>query len=175
MNHRVTSKDQILDVAADIALKDGIDSLSVRKVATACGIAVGSVYNYCKNKEELTRAVMERFWDRVLKDQDKLFFKGISFTDFLERYYALIYGRLSDYDDSWVAAMSVEYPSEKIIPFMLSVLEEDNRVDRSIWNMELTEEIFCDNVFVNLLALLRSGESGCRFYIFLLEHLLYNV
>lgn len=175
MNHRVTSKDQILDVATDIALKEGIDCLSVRKVAAACGIAVGSVYNYCKNKDELSKAVTDRFWDRVLQDQDRLLIEGSSFTDFLERYYSLILGRIAGYDDSWLGAMSASVPSGKVIPIMLKVLRGDRRVDQSIWNMELSEEIFCENVFVNMLALLRSGENNCRFYIFLLEHLLYRV
>lgn len=173
MNHRVTTKESILDVATDIALREGIDSLSVRKVANACGIAVGSVYNYCKNKEELSLAVTERFWSRVFADHEQLSVMGMGFTDFLERYYSMLYGRLRGYDASWLRELSMEVPSRTAVPVMKHVLLEDGRVNRAIWNMELNEDVFCEYVFVNMMALLRSGEDNCRFFIYLLEHLLY--
>ena len=50
MNQRVTSTDLILEKALLIAKREGVDKLSIRKLATACGIAVGSVYNYYPDK-----------------------------------------------------------------------------------------------------------------------------
>ena len=35
MNHRVTSKDTILEKAMEIALSQGIDKVSIRKIANA--------------------------------------------------------------------------------------------------------------------------------------------
>ena len=43
MNKRVTSKDKILEKALLIAKKEGVDNLSIRKLASACDIAIGSV------------------------------------------------------------------------------------------------------------------------------------
>ena len=40
--------------------------------------------------------------------------------------------------------------------------------------MELNQEAFVDYVFSNLIALLQTGESNCRFFLYLLEHLLYD-
>ena len=54
------------------------------------------------------------------------------------------------------------------------VLARDERVRGDIWNMELNKDAFCDYVFTNFFALLRAGESNCRFFLFLLEHLLYK-
>ena len=55
-----------------------------------------------------------------------------------------------------------------------AVLEEDDRVIGSIWNMELNQNAFCEYVLNNIVALIRNGESNCRFFILLLEHLLYD-
>lgn len=175
MNRRVTSQDKILETATEIALREGIDQLSIRKVAKACGIAVGSVYNYCNDKNALNHAVTERFWDSIFENQEQLYAPGMDFTQFLERYYQFLFGRLSVYDNSWLREMNVNVPGRTAVPMMQKVLANDRRVNHSIWNMELNEDAFCEYVFVNMMALLRAGENNCRFFIFLLEHLLYNV
>ena len=41
---QVIDKDKLIDQAYSIAAREGISALSVRKLAAACGIAVGSVY-----------------------------------------------------------------------------------------------------------------------------------
>ena len=61
MNKRCTTTDKILEQALLIAKKEGIDKLSIRKLASACGIAIGSVYNYYPDKDTLVTAVAENF------------------------------------------------------------------------------------------------------------------
>lgn len=175
MNHRVTTKEQILEQAMAIAVREGVDSVSIRKLASACGIAIGSVYNYYPNKEALITAVSEQFWNGILLDQEKLYRNGMGFTIFLEQYYSYLYGKLARYDKSWLAQMNGSAPEKNAIRLLRRVLAEDGRVNGSIWNMELNEDTFCEYVLINLMALLRAGENNCRFFIFLLEHLLYDV
>ncbi len=174
MNHRVTSQEQILEQAMQIAVREGVDRVSMRKLASACGIALGSVYNYYPNKEALITAVSEKFWNAILLDQEKLYRRGMRFTLFLEQYYNYLCGRLARYDKSWVAEMDQRAPQKEALRMLRQVLAEDAQVDRAIWNMELSEDAFCSYVWINLMALLRAGENNCRFFIFLLEHLLYD-
>ena len=54
------------------------------------------------------------------------------------------------------------------------ILKEDELVNPSIWNMEFMQENFCRYVFNNIMALLQSGETNCRFFIYLLDNLLYE-
>ena len=174
MNHRVTSKDTILEKAMEIALSSGIDKVSIRKISSACGITIGSVYNNYKDKESLITDIAEGFWQDIFKDQEQLYREGMPFTMFLEQYYILLYGRLSPYDKSWLKEMEGRIPEKTAIPIMRKVLDKDTRINGSIWNMELNEDAFCEYVFINIMALLRAGENNCRFFIFLLEHLLYD-
>ena len=52
-NQQVIDKDKLIDQAYSIAAREGISALSVRKLAAACGIAVGSVYMYFPTKADL--------------------------------------------------------------------------------------------------------------------------
>jgi AcrR family transcriptional regulator len=175
MNRRVTSKEQILDRAMEIAVEEGVDAVNIRRLSATCGISIGSVYNYFKDKEAIIREVSERFWSGILADQDKVYRPGMEFTTFLEQYYRYLYGKLVRYDKSWLMGMSGRSPEKDAIALLQKAIEEDRRVNRSIWNMDLNQDAFCEYVMTNIMALLRAGETNCRFFIFLLEHLLYHV
>lgn len=176
MRQKCTSKEEIEKAAFEIAVRDGLDRVSIRKLAGACGIAVGSMYNYYPDKEALIDAVAEAFWGKILQDQEKLYRRGMGFTAFLEQYYSFLYSRLLHYDRSWLTQMNRKKSKlQETMQLFALVLEEDARVNPAIWNMELNRESFLNYVFVNLTALLQAGEKNCRFFIYLLEHLLYSV
>lgn len=174
MNKRVTSTDKILEQALLIAKREGVDKLSIRKLSTACGIAIGSVYNYYPDKETLVTAVAEQFWNPIFADQGKLYHPNIGFTRFLEQYYSYLYAKMSPYDRSWVRDLDGKIPMEDTMKLFLRILKEDEQVNHSIWNMEFQPEDFCRYVFKNIMALLQAGEINCRFFIYLLENLLYE-
>lgn len=68
MSKRVIDKDKLIDQAYAIAAREGISALSVRKLAGACGIAVGSVYMYFPTKADLMAAVFTRFFGQAFFD-----------------------------------------------------------------------------------------------------------
>ncbi len=175
MRQKVTSREKILEAAMEIAVREGVDHVSIRKLAKGCGIGLGSMYNYYPDKDALIRAVSETFWNHILRDQDKLYRSGIGFTMFLEQYYGFLYGRLAQYDTGWLSRINQDSKQrENAIGLLKEVLEQDERVNPVIWNMELNQDAFVEYVFVNLMALLQAGENNCRFFLFLLEHLLYD-
>ena len=53
MNPTVTSKEEIIAACQKIAKERGLEAISIRSVASECGMAVGSVYNYFSSKSEL--------------------------------------------------------------------------------------------------------------------------
>ena len=174
MKQKVTTREAILEHALAIAKREGLDQVSIRKLAKECGIAVGSMYNYYPDKQTLINAVSQDFWSTLIKDQDRLYREGMGFTFFLDQYYMFLYAKLSDYDRSWLKEMDQGTKNQTVLLFK-SVLDNDDRVNQSIWNMELNQDIFCNYVLTNIIALLRAGGNDCRFFVFLLEHLLYDV
>lgn len=68
-NRPVISKEQILEAAYEIATTKGLGALSIRAVAAACGVAVGTVYNSYPTKSDLVNDVVGRFWQRAFSDR----------------------------------------------------------------------------------------------------------
>ena len=53
MTKQVIDTESLIDAAYAIASRDGISALSARKVALACGVAIGSVYAHHPTKDAL--------------------------------------------------------------------------------------------------------------------------
>ena len=64
-------EDRILQAARKRLLDKELSSFSLREVAADCGIAVGTIYNYFKDKESLMAAVMVQDWKDALEDARK--------------------------------------------------------------------------------------------------------
>ena len=62
----------ILDKAREILLSQGYEALAMRRVAAACHVAVGTVYNYFPSKDMLVAQVILADWRTVLGRMDRL-------------------------------------------------------------------------------------------------------
>lgn len=56
-------KQLILQEAENLLFNEGYASISIRKIAKECGIAVGTIYNYFPTKKELIVTMMSDFWE----------------------------------------------------------------------------------------------------------------
>ena len=65
MNTIITSRDEILKNSSKLIQQQGWIAVNIRSVAKACGISVGSVYNYFGSKEELVNATVESIWHEI--------------------------------------------------------------------------------------------------------------
>jgi AcrR family transcriptional regulator len=59
------TRDGILDAAARVLEKEGVDGLSMRRVADELGTGPASLYWHVRNKDELLQLLFERFNDEV--------------------------------------------------------------------------------------------------------------
>ena len=65
MNVVVTSREEILKNSLKLIQRQGWSSVSIRAVAAACGVSVGSIYNYFDSKAELVSATVESVWCEI--------------------------------------------------------------------------------------------------------------
>lgn len=65
MNRAVTSKEEILGASRELIRRQGWSAVSVRSVASACGVSVGTIYNHFGSKEELVGETVESVWREV--------------------------------------------------------------------------------------------------------------
>ena len=57
---------QLLDATETILDKEGIDGLTITKVAKEAGCSVGSLYHHFQDKQTIVYAVLDRLTDEVL-------------------------------------------------------------------------------------------------------------
>ena len=76
MNTVVTSKEQILQTSRELIRQQGCSTVSIRLVAAACGVSVGSIYNYFDSKAELVGATVESVWCEIFhRPEDEAVFR----------------------------------------------------------------------------------------------------
>lgn len=105
MRKQVIDPEKLVSQAYAIASRDGISALSVRKVAAACGIAVGSVYGYFPTKADLTAAVLTRFFEENLSGELCAVRPGERFTSYVRRFRETLCAVRSDMSVDWFAEM----------------------------------------------------------------------
>jgi AcrR family transcriptional regulator len=57
----------IIEAAENIIANDGIDSLSIRKIAKQIEYSPATIYHYFKDKEEILNLVMQKGYSKILK------------------------------------------------------------------------------------------------------------
>lgn len=62
MNTVVTSREAILNISKELIREQGWAALNIRAVAAACGVSVGSIYNYYGSKSDLIASTVESVW-----------------------------------------------------------------------------------------------------------------
>jgi AcrR family transcriptional regulator len=65
MNTVVTSKEEILKTSRELIRQKGWSAVNIRSVAAACGVSVGSIYNYFDSKAALVGAAVESIWCEI--------------------------------------------------------------------------------------------------------------
>jgi len=75
-------RELILNEAKKILYNEGYSSISIRRIAKECDIAVGTIYNYFPTKKELIVEMMTNFWEEyfynietILSSQENFYAK----------------------------------------------------------------------------------------------------
>ena len=67
MNTVVTSREDILKTSRELIQRQGWSAINIRSVAAACGVSVGSIYNYFNSKAALVSATVESVWCEIFR------------------------------------------------------------------------------------------------------------
>lgn len=168
MNTIVTSKEDILKASRELIQQQGWPAINIRCVAAACGVSVGSIYNYFDSKAALLGATVESVWWEIfhgLKD-------GAVFED-TQSCIIWMYGQMEygckQYPGFFTLHSFGFLQEEKaqgkqrmqqawghILDGLCSVLKRDARIRPDAFTEQFTAEQFADVLFSLMLsALLR--------------------
>lgn len=162
VNLTITSKEEILKAGRMIAQEKGLNAINMRSVATECNIALGTLYNYYSNKEELVLAVIESIWKDIFHIKECK--KDISFLDFVAFILSCLKDSKEKYPNFFVSHSMILESKIKddakdrmnncfthIKGMMLSVLENDKTIESSCFSNSFSKNEFVSFVFSNIL------------------------
>lgn len=187
MNNPAISKEELLDTAEKIVIRDGLSKLNMRNVAVECNISVGCIYNYYSSKSELVFALIERFWNRVFHTFTLSEESNRNFVLFLEEMYHPMIVGLEGFTSEFLNQISAlnlaertsgrkmeEYYWVHIKSEMLKVLHQDQSINSEVWTETFTQEVFIDFVFDNMMRALRNGDRDCSFLLEIIKLCIYK-
>lgn len=105
-NKAVISKDLILETAYKLVLESGPANLSIRNVAKACGVSVGSIYNYYPTKAMLVADAIGMFWRTSLHREMFMASSEEDFVTFCERLMHDLEHTLDAFRKSWLSELA---------------------------------------------------------------------
>lgn len=166
MNTVVTSKEDILKASRTLIQKEGWSAINIRSVASACGVSVGSIYNYFDSKAALMSAAVESVWCEIFHRPEN----GAVFQDTLACI-TWLYGRMEygckQYpgffslhslgflgEDKSDGRQKMQQTWQHILEGLCSVLRRDANVRPDAFTREFTAEKFADLLFSLMLSAL---------------------
>ena len=168
MNPAVTSREDILNTSRDLIRRQGWLAINIRSVAAACGVSVGSIYNYFDSKAALVSATVESVWREIFRrPEDEAVLHDT------QAYIAWIYAQMEQgcrqypgfftlhslgflQEDKADGKRRMQQAWQHIIDELYSVLTQDGRVRVGAFTDQFTAERLSDVLFSLMLsALLR--------------------
>jgi AcrR family transcriptional regulator len=164
MNTVVTSKEEILEASRELVRQQGWPAVNIRSVAAACGVSVGSIYNYFDSKAALVGAVVESVWCEIFHRPED----GAAFQDTLScvtwLYERMEYG--CKYYPGFFTLHSLGFMGEEksdgkrkmqqtwqhILEGLCAVLKRDPRICPDAFTGDFTAEKFADVLFSLMLS-----------------------
>lgn len=166
MNTVVTSKEEILTASRELIQQKGWSAVNIRSVAAACGVSVGSIYNYYDSKSALVGATVESVWCEIFHRPED----GAVFQD-TQACITWLYGRMEygrqQYpgfftlhslgfmgEDKSDGKQRMQQTWQHILDGLCSVLKRDTKVRPGAFTEQFTAEKFADLLFSLMLSAL---------------------
>lgn len=187
MPKQYIDKDTIVDQAYELAEREGLAFVSVRGVADACGVAVGSIYNYFPSKDDLIAALIERFFRNAFFEDFCHPTDDENFLAYCERLYASMRDVLSQFRSNWLSQIQdmgsgartagKKLEAERLVHIrrgLEHVLAGDPGVRADALTGELTAEALCAFVLASMIDALRAGDESDSVLFALVDRAIYR-
>lgn len=166
MNTVVTSKEEILKASRALIQQKGWSAVNIRSVAAACGVSVGSIYNYYDSKAALMGATVESVWCEIFhRPEDEAVFQDT------QACITWLYGRMEygcqQYpgfftlhslgfmgEDKSDGKQRMQQTWQHILEGLCSVVKRDTLVRPDAFTEQFTAEKFADVLFSLMLSAL---------------------
>ena len=186
MNTVITSKEAIMQACRRIVAEKGMKALNMRRVADECHIALGTLYNYYADKDELVLATVESVW-RDIFHAEQWGGADTSFPGYVAELFARIRKGAEAYPDFLTghsvgiagakrgeAKSVMEHTFAHMKVGLMEMLQNDPSVSNDTFTPSFTEEDFAGFVLDYLLILLVQGKQDCNVLLEMIRRVIYK-
>ncbi|MEG0441902.1 MAG: TetR/AcrR family transcriptional regulator [Oscillospiraceae bacterium] len=181
----VTSRDAILKTCRQLVSENGFNGLTMRSVALACNVALGSLYNYFPSKNDLTIATIESVWQDIFH-MERPCEPCCSFLDYVQQIFERVSAGITAYpncftahsigvagSDKTQARQTMEHYFTHMRGGLLTALQQDKKVREDAFSKTFTPEELADFVLSALLSQLMQQKASCQLLLEILHRTLY--
>lgn len=185
MNTVVTSKEDILKACRQLAASQDISSLNMRAVAKACGVSVGSIYNYFPSKTDLITAAIADIWKNIFQMETGGYNED-SFADCVQWFFETAGKGSLEYpmffslhaigfanNEKEKGRLIMNQAFEHMKAGLSKVLKNDKMVREDAFYDDFKQEDFIEFVFYNIMNLLIKRENSCLMLLEIIKRTIY--
>ena len=135
-------KQLILSKAKELLYNEGYTKLSMRSLSKACGIALGTIYNYYPTKQELIIEMMTDYWQNYLDSVQNIANSNADFYIKLNNIFNELRVFIESFRQFWLTPQLYDSPEyvkgglrkedmfmEKLIIIFKEILEKEHAVN----------------------------------------------
>ncbi len=104
----INIKEDILVVTRQLLHEEGYGKLNMRTIASKCGIATGTLYNYYKSKQEIVGEIMKSEWCMMIRRVDQAVKSDGNLMDKLEVIYNELGTLMNNAHNIWFDTSSID-------------------------------------------------------------------
>jgi len=185
MNTIVTSKEEIMKVCREIVSEEGLQAVNMRTVAKRCNVALGSLYNYFSNKDELVLKTIESVWQDIFH-MDRACGMGLSFPETVNWIFESVRKGADEYPNFFTthslsiasdgksrAKSTMDACLEHMKEGMAAALKTDRSVRKNVFSEAFPETDFLDFVLNSILLLLLQQKKDCHVLLEMIRKTIY--
>ncbi|MEG0365952.1 MAG: TetR/AcrR family transcriptional regulator [Coprobacillus sp.] len=185
MKMNVTSQEILVEKAKEVILNNGVEALSIRKLAKECGISVGVFYNYFETKTDLIFTIVFEFWQTIMHQESLQNQEDICV--YAKNLYNVLVDKLEEFENTWLMQMALLDSTDKqkgrqlekqcfshIINETLKVIEKDKKINNDVFNDTLTKDAFTHFMVMNTVSIARNRHGDCEAFIEIIKRVLYK-
>lgn len=116
MAQSIVSREELLENAYQIAERNGVSALSVRGLANATGVSVGTVYRHFSAKDELTTATIQLYFKHAFYERFCHIDPQVGFVDYCREMHASMREVTTHFRECWLRGIDALPPSRRPPP-----------------------------------------------------------
>lgn len=143
-------REQLLDEAKKQIAEQGYGKTTIRSVANACNLGVGTVYNYFKSKDMLVATFMAEDWKQCFtraknhsSDNPKIVLQNIynALIDFMSRYQPLFHDK--DAEKVFAACFTEKHKQlrDQLVELIIPICKQSSASDKRFLAEFLAESL----------------------------------